>query len=66
MGHGFSKATSGSAVTTLSFDTLVWRYAYLKTLWDGVSRARAAGRTQPGGPRYRRSCTATDPSRSDA
>jgi len=45
MGHGFSRDAGGATVTTMTFETVVWRYNYLRRLWEAVSRARAAGRS---------------------
>ena len=45
MGHGFSRSSDGRDSPGLSIATLTWRYTYLQTLWDGLARSRAAGRT---------------------
>ena len=45
MGHGFSTIPDGPDVSRLSIATLAWRYTYLQSLWSGLARARASGRT---------------------
>jgi len=45
MGHGFSKTLAGPDFSNVSLATLTWRYAYLQVLWDGVIKARVAGRS---------------------
>jgi glyoxylase-like metal-dependent hydrolase (beta-lactamase superfamily II) len=45
MGHGFSTIPDGPDFSRLSIATLTWRYTYLQSLWSGLARARASGRT---------------------